>query len=500
MTIDSGLGDDSIANHGASVTITSGDGFDSIKNNSTGVSVSIDGGSGDDSIVNQGSDVTINAGTGNDYVYIREDAKNNVILYKPGDGDDTIEGSNETYTLKILTEDASIVSKPSLSGDDMIITVGDNTILLKGGRDNPPHIILGESGSSGGGSGDGGDGGGGSSGGKGGNDGGKDNSSGGKSSDADKGDRDASGNQSASGSAGSSGASSGLSDGGSRGGNSRGGNRISFEKIYEELTRTSTTPMPAYQNVSNDTAINTPATVSNVSQNVLGITYGGSFFDVLTTATPATATNPNFYAGGNQVIDNYTSGQKIMMGALPTGYAFDGDNFVLASETGTLLIQDVKDKVIEFTDSAGNDFLKAYSATNPGLIDGHGLTGFEVIAGSDLGSDLIFAGDNGSSLWGGNGVHSDTLVGGNGVDIFAGGKTQGSDTFVNVSANDIVFLSDSTLSDIVATAGNDNAVAIAFNTGNVIMVGSSDTLSAAFMLEDGSAYRYNHVAKAWQPA
>lgn len=189
-----------------------------------------------------------------------------------------------------------------------------------------------------------------------------------------------------------------------------------------------------------------------------------------------------------------------MLGTFPTGYVFDGDNFALTSTTGTLLIPNVKDKVIEFTDGAGNDFLKAYAATNPGLIDGRGLAGFEVINGSDAGSDLIFAGDNGSSLWGGNGVHSDTLIGGGGMDIFVGGKNHGADTFLNVSANDIVFLSDSTLEDVVATAGNDNAIAVAFNTGNILMVGSNDILSAAFMLANGSAYRYNHVAKAWQNA
>ena len=61
-----------------------------------------------------------------------------------------------------------------------------------------------------------------------------------------------------------------------------------------------------------------------------------------------------------------------MLGTLPTGYAFGGDNFALTTETSTLLIRDAKDKVIEFTDGAGNDFLKAYAATNAGLIDGRG--------------------------------------------------------------------------------------------------------------------------------
>lgn len=185
---------------------------------------------------------------------------------------------------------------------------------------------------------------------------------------------------------------------------------------------------------------------------------------------------------------------------MPTGYIFGGGNFAMTSANGNLLITNANDKIINFVDGAGNDFAKAYAATNPGVIDGRGLAGYEVINGSDYGADAIFAGDGGSQLWGGNSIDSDTLVGGAGADIFVGGKMQGSDTFVNAASTDVVFLNDATIGDIVAAVGNGGAVAIAFNTGNVVMTGSSEPLSAAFMLADGSAYRYNHVAQAWQSA
>jgi len=61
-------------------------------------------------------------------------------------------------------------------------------------------------------------------------------------------------------------------------------------------------------------------------------------------------------------------------------------------------------------------------------------------------------------------------------------------------------LNDATLSDIVAASESNGVIALAFNTGNVVAVQSSELLSAAIVLADGSAYRFNHVTKAWQGA
>ena len=220
-------------------------------------------------------------------------------------------------------------------------------------------------------------------------------------------------------------------------------------------------------------------------------------------ATTATATpivsGSYVYAGGDQVISNY-AGEQITLGTAPTGAFFGGGNFALTSATGTLLIQNANDKLISFTDGAGNPYAKAYAATNPGVIDGRGLTGYEVINGSDLGGDVIYAGDGGSQLWGGNGNDADVLTGGGGTDIFVGGRTQGADIFFNASSADVVNLNDATLSDIVAAAESNGVIALAFNTGSTVAVQSSELLSSAFVLADGSAYRYNHVTQSWQGA
>ncbi|MBO4779122.1 MAG: hypothetical protein J5497_00640, partial [Selenomonadaceae bacterium] len=206
------------------------------------------------------------------------------------------------------------------------------------------------------------------------------------------------------------------------------------------------------------------------------------------------------YPGNNMTISDYESDKSILFRADYAGAFFDdAGNFVAYSSTGALIVQNAADKVININDYAGNPCFKAYAASTSGVIDGRGISGFEIINGS-AGADMIYAGDGGSQLWGGFGDASDTLIGGGGTDIFIGGKNQGVDLFLNASSADIVHLNDATLSDIVATEENNGAIAVAFNNGNVIAAQSSEVISATFMLADGSAYRFNHVTKSWQTA
>ena len=147
VTMDAGDGDDYIRNYqGDKVLIAGGNGNDSISN--SGSNVTMDAGAGDDSISNGGSNVSINAGAGNDTIWnyvggdtvtinggagddsisLNHDSKYNVILYNEGDGNDTIYGFNESDTLKISGGSYSTIK----SGDDLIVTVGTSSIILKG--------------------------------------------------------------------------------------------------------------------------------------------------------------------------------------------------------------------------------------------------------------------------------------------------------------------------------------------------------------------------------
>ena len=221
-----------------------------------------------------------------------------------------------------------------------------------------------------------------------------------------------------------------------------------------------------------------------------------------TAPTAAQTVGNLYYVGGNQVIGNYTSGQKIIFGAMYTGANFDGaGNFIVGSNLGALAIQNARDKIIDLSDGAGNTFVTAYEATNPGVIDFRIAAGYEIISGSAAGADVIYAGNGSSQMWGGWDNAADIFVGGAGNDIFMCRRFFGGDAVLNAAANDVVNLTDSTLSDIVATASDGmGTVGIAFNTGNVVTFQSSEPLSAAVVLADGSAYRFNHVTKSWQGA
>ena len=213
----------------------------------------------------------------------------------------------------------------------------------------------------------------------------------------------------------------------------------------------------------------------------------------------AQGSNTPSTTGTNQVISSYT-GQPVTVSGSFMGANFSGNNFVVNSSSGTLTIKNVTDKIVDLRNSSGGEFIKAYKASAPTGIDGRGIAGFEIIEGSAAGTDVIFAGDGGSSLWGGSGSDVDALVGGGGTDVFVGGRYQGNDIFFNASSADIVNLNDATLSDIVAAVEADGNIAIAFNTGSAIMIQSTDTLSAAINLADGSSWRFNHVTKSWQGA
>lgn len=207
------------------------------------------------------------------------------------------------------------------------------------------------------------------------------------------------------------------------------------------------------------------------------------------------------YTGGLQTIWNYLTGEKIYFGTDWTSAFFDDlGNFLIGSDLGVLTVQNAFDKIIDVSNFAGQTLLLAYKAFLPSVLDGRGLSSFEIIVGSNFGADVIFAGDKGSQLWGGADLSADILVGGDGADIFIGGRFQGTDTFLNASGADAVNFSDASLSDIVATAEIDGTIAISFNTGNVVTLQSSDTFSAAISLSDGSTWRFNHSTKTWQTA
>ncbi len=126
-TVNGGAGDDSINNTtNSDSTIYGGDGNDYIKN--LGSKAKIVGDGGDDTIDNHVYNATLSGGAGNDKISLLPGAKENLIIYNAGDGNDTISGLDATSTLSIAG-DAYTSEK---SGNDIVVTVGEEKITLSG--------------------------------------------------------------------------------------------------------------------------------------------------------------------------------------------------------------------------------------------------------------------------------------------------------------------------------------------------------------------------------
>lgn len=124
-------GDDVLENlKGKNVTLDGGASNDDIY--SDGVNVTINGGNGNDAVYVEGSQVTINGGAGDDEITIDSLASNVQIQYKSGDGNDLIEGFNDTSTLKIGDGTGTYSTVASSIASDLILRVADAQITLKG--------------------------------------------------------------------------------------------------------------------------------------------------------------------------------------------------------------------------------------------------------------------------------------------------------------------------------------------------------------------------------
>ena len=129
VTIDAGNGNDTIWNHShaSGISISSGEDDDYI-NNSLGANVTISGGTGNDYITdNGGSNVTISGDSGNDTINLSSNTKNALVRYGINDGNDIIEGFNESSTLQIM---ADRIDSASFDGENLFLTIGQDTITL----------------------------------------------------------------------------------------------------------------------------------------------------------------------------------------------------------------------------------------------------------------------------------------------------------------------------------------------------------------------------------
>ena len=115
--------------NGNKISVTSGAGDDTVIF-SNGSEMLIDVGNGNNSVENAGDNVTIISGTGNDTISNSDDN----VLFKYGGGNDVIEGFKSSSTLQIVSGaiTSALTSINAEGKGDAVLTVGSNTIILKG--------------------------------------------------------------------------------------------------------------------------------------------------------------------------------------------------------------------------------------------------------------------------------------------------------------------------------------------------------------------------------
>ena len=227
-------------------------------------------------------------------------------------------------------------------------------------------------------------------------------------------------------------------------------------------------------------------------QNV-GLTVGKLNFSVTNTGTTTTTTG-HTYSGGNATITNYAAEETINYQTDFTGLGFNDSDFMVNSSSGTLTIQNARDKLMNFAVN-GNLAARAFMFSGGGEVNGSGFSELNVFIGGNDASNVLTAGSGGSSLWGGTGG-ADTLNGGAGQDIFFFGKYDGLDVISNASSSDRVHLYDVNLSDIISANVSGGVIYANFNTGGVLKINCTENLSPTFQLAD-SSWQYNHSNNAW---
>ena len=203
-------------------------------------------------------------------------------------------------------------------------------------------------------------------------------------------------------------------------------------------------------------------------------------------------------------VTDETTGAKIRYATDYGGFGFDGYTLAINSSTGALYVQNCKDKILAIADTSGNATTYVYSPTEAQAIYGTELTRSEIIAGSDKGADIIFAGNGGSTLWGGADIANDSLIGGAGHDEFLYVDGTGADVVTNYGGEDLIKVNGTingvnmfgdfalSLSNGSLTVANsqDKLITVADVNGGLLGYGYYSSTAG---IMDGSAYAGTEV-------
>jgi len=204
------------------------------------------------------------------------------------------------------------------------------------------------------------------------------------------------------------------------------------------------------------------------------------------------------YDGGEEILSGVASGSQVNVASYVelSGTNTAGNDLFVTSNLGTLIIRDAGGKLINFADSEGDVTARFFAANATGVVDGRSLDGYEIINGASFVNNDIYAGEDGSKLWGGS-YGSDNLYGGDGEDEFIAGVGCGADNIFAAGTYDTINLAATTLAQISGMAGNANGVALTFTDGSSLTVWSSADQILNFKLADGSQYSHVNATDTW---
>ena len=195
----------------------------------------------------------------------------------------------------------------------------------------------------------------------------------------------------------------------------------------------------------------------------------------------------NYHGYGNVSLSNFENGGSITWNCSFNGIGVNGDEFSLYSSSGSLSIQNSRNKLIKVKTPSGEISGYAYMSSIEGIIDGRQFNDvIEVIVGANDKSNVIYAGGSNSSLWGGAGNTSDTLVGSEFADTFFYGAGDGDDVIQFANGWDSVKFY--TPLDFTAIYMNDDSLVIKTSTGTLSVKNWGTSSVNNFQLADGSTY------------
>ena len=198
------------------------------------------------------------------------------------------------------------------------------------------------------------------------------------------------------------------------------------------------------------------------------------------------------YSGGDRTITNYQQGEIVELASDYAGIDLNGNSFFVKSSSGSLEIQNARDKFIGYS-AGGQPVAYSYMASGGGTVDGRGKSQAEIMIGGDNSDNQIIAGNGGSSLWGGIGGN-DTLTGGSSYNEFfymAGG---GNDVVQSSNSDDLVNLLGVSISQITNVDINVGQLNVNFiDGGNLKINGDS---GVRYRIAEGT-FSVNQHTKEW---